>query len=85
MLLRMKINQCVLLLEFIIDYVQGNELTLCKKIQTENFPNSPYMKKIIYIDDELTILPTNNIKRNCVHMNIGNERFISVVPNWYSY
>ena len=71
--------------KFIIDYATNSEITLCQKINTENFPGLNYLKKVIDVDEELSILNTTNIIKNCVYMKVGHQKYISIVPNFHSY
>lgn len=63
-----------------------NELTLCSIVSTKNCYNDfDKLLEVDRIEKEKIFVPTKNIKKICVMMNISNKIFISPVPNLLHY
>ena len=75
------------IIEFIVDRVNLKEVTVCNKINVQNaFANvSTNIKEIINVEENATIIQTDEIKRICVHMKVGNKSYISALPNMHVF
>ena len=75
------------ILKFIFNSETLTEHTLCNFIITSNDSTSilsSYMQKIEEINNEVKIIHTSEIESICVFVKIGDDSYISAIPNPYS-
>ena len=79
-------NDFIQIKEFIIDETSGNELTIYKKLNTQNkFDNCSKVQLVNNTNEELAWVETKKIKNLAVYVDTGLEAFIVAVPNKYHY
>ena len=72
---------------YLVDTENDNEFILCKKIKTLNCFGNAYkqMKRINYIEEEITAVATEEIKTICVFIKIQQNMYICPMPNLLHY
>lgn len=80
---QLKNGDYVKIFYFIVDKLSFSEHIIVQKIDTEEAYNNVYnmLRKI----NERTAVPTNEIEKVCVHMNINNGEYLCCVPNLHYY
>ncbi|KAL7296786.1 hypothetical protein TKK_0010189 [Trichogramma kaykai] len=69
----------VQIVEFVVDTVNLTQYVICKEVSVEATEN--FVFKIANVEDELIYVPTEMLKKICVHMQVGRKRFIFAVSN----
>lgn len=75
----------VKLISFILDLECNLACTIYNNINTVSYNDSKFLCKIISTDVDLHIVPTENIKKICVYINVDNNKYIAAVPNLLYY
>lgn len=68
------------IIKFLVDKKRSTEFTLCNVIETSghNFCNNYVtLQKIRRIENEVSVVPTANMNRICIHIEVESEFFIT--------
>ena len=67
--------------KFIVDHEQQIQYAVCKKMTVANVQDQ--IEEILLIAEEGSYVNTDKLSKSCVHIKVGENRFICAVPNNY--
>lgn len=76
------------IVKFAVDKTRNTNLTLCNVIQTGGHnlsDNYSILKKIRCVETEISLVPTTDIRRICIYIEVGCEYYVCPLPNLYFY